>query len=81
MGRAKPEKNSAQKVRGGRTSIWDAVTEVALAGWSQTLRLCVVLLVLIAAVLIAAALLNARWLPAWHSSTLAARDFIPASDV
>ncbi|HEX7825336.1 MAG TPA: hypothetical protein VF477_10575 [Mycobacterium sp.] len=64
MGRAKREKNTAQKARGGRTSIWDAVTAVALAGWSQTLRLCV-MLVMIAAILSAAALLNVRWLTAF----------------
>lgn len=77
MGRAKSQKNSAEEVRGGRTSIWDAVTAVALAGWSQTLRLCVVLLVLIAAVLIAAALLNARWLSAFPGSSLA--DAVPSA--
>jgi hypothetical protein len=63
MGRPNSKKSGARPARERRTSIWDAVIAATAEGWSATMRLCV-LLVLICTALIVAALLNARLLNA-----------------
>jgi adenylosuccinate synthase len=63
MGRPNSKKSGTRTDRDRRTSIWDAVIAATAAGWSATMRLCV-LLVVICTALIVAALLNARLLTA-----------------
>ncbi|MCV7194322.1 hypothetical protein [Mycolicibacterium brumae] len=53
---ARPKSKKTHPVR--RTSIWDAVIAATTQGWSATMRLCVLLLVICGA-LIAASVLNA----------------------
>lgn len=62
MGR--PKKKSDKRTGPDRhPSIWDAVMAATAAGWSATMRLCV-LLVVICTTLIVTALLNAQALGA-----------------
>jgi hypothetical protein len=63
MGRPNSKKSGTRPPRDRRTSIWDAVMAATAAGWSATMRLCV-LLVVICTALTVAALLNARLLTA-----------------
>lgn len=63
MARPKLKNPTAPPPRTRGTSIWDAVIAATAQGWSATIRLCVLLLV-IGGVLIVAALLNARLLTA-----------------
>lgn len=62
MGRPK-KKSGKRNGPDRRPSIWDAVMVATAAGWSATMRLCV-LLVVICTALIVTALLNARALGA-----------------
>lgn len=58
MARPNSKKSKAGLPSTRRTSIWDAVIAATVQGWSATLRLCVLLLV-IGGLWIAAALLGA----------------------